>query len=113
MSWRRGRAYGQDLRDRLLAALVEPIRAVAARVGVSPSYVPKVRTRLRKIGETTPVPPRNHVVPRLGPLCDVLQARAAAHADAKIAESRVWAASERGIAVSHPAMWKTLAQSSA
>jgi hypothetical protein len=43
MSWRRGQAYGQDLRDRVLAAAGEPIRMVAARFGVSASYVSKVR----------------------------------------------------------------------
>ncbi len=49
MSWRRGQAYGQDLRDRVLAAEGEPIRVVAARFGVSASYVSKVRTRLRSL----------------------------------------------------------------
>ena len=38
MSWRRGQAYGQDLRDRVLAVAGDPIRVVAARFGVSPSW---------------------------------------------------------------------------
>jgi hypothetical protein len=47
MAWRRGQAYGQDLRDRVLSAEGEPIREVAERLSVSPSYVVKVRARLR------------------------------------------------------------------
>ena len=51
MAWRRGQAYGQDLRDRVLAAEGETVRMVAARLSVSPSYVVKVRARLRQTGE--------------------------------------------------------------
>ena len=110
MSWRRGQAYGQDLRDRVLAAVGEPIRVVAARFGVSPSYVSKVRSRLRRTGERAPGPQHNHVAPRLAPLYDVLRVRVTAQADATIAELRAWVAREHGVAVSHPVMWKTLAQ---
>lgn len=110
MRWRRGQAYGQDLRDRVLAAVGEPIRAVAARFGVSASYVSKVRSRLRETGEATSGPQRNRVAPRLAPLYDRLRARVAEHSDATITELRAWAAGEHGIAVSHPVMWKTLAR---
>jgi transposase len=110
MGWRRGQAYAQDLRDRVLAAVGEPIRAVAARFGVSPSYVSKVHSRCRKTGETTPGPQHNHVAPRLAPLYDALRARVAEQADATIAELRAWVRREHGIAVSHPVMWKTLAR---
>jgi len=110
MGWRRGQAYAQDLRDRVLAAVGEPIRAVATRFGVSPSYVSKVRSRFRQTGEMTPGPQHNHVAPRLAPLYDALRARAAEQADATIAELRAWVAREHGMVVSHPVMWKTLAQ---
>lgn len=50
MGWRRGRAYGQDLRDRVLAATDLTLRQVAERFAVSPSYVSKVRARLRRTG---------------------------------------------------------------
>jgi transposase len=108
MSRRRGQAYGQDLRDRVLAAVGEPIRAVAARFAVSPSYVSKIRARLRATGSKTPGPQHNHVPPRLAPLNDALRARVAEQADATIAELRAWVAREHGITVSHPVMWKTL-----
>jgi hypothetical protein len=72
MVWRRGKPYGQDLRDRVLARGDAPLREVAARFGVGPSYVSKMRARLRELGERTPGPRRNHVPPRLAPLLDVL-----------------------------------------
>jgi Mn-dependent DtxR family transcriptional regulator len=54
MAWRRGKPYGQDLRDRVLATGDAPLREVAARFEVSPSYVSKARARLRRFGESTP-----------------------------------------------------------
>ncbi len=59
MAWRRGQAYGQDLRERVAAATGLSLRAAAARFAVSPSYVAKVRLRLRRTGEATPGPQRN------------------------------------------------------
>jgi hypothetical protein len=53
MSWRRGQAHGQDLRDRVLAPSDAPVRTVAARFGVSASYVVKARARQRASGQTT------------------------------------------------------------
>lgn len=108
MSRRRGQPYGSDLRDRVLAATGETIRAIAVRFSVSPSYVSKVRARLRETGQATPGPQRNHVRPRLEPYYDVLRARVAEQADATIAELRAWMAREHGVAVSHPVMWETL-----
>ena len=75
MGWRRGKPYGQDLRDRVLARGDAPLRAVAARFGVSPSYVSKVRARLRELGESTPGPQRNRVAPRLAPVMEALRMR--------------------------------------
>jgi transposase len=108
MGWRRGQAYGQDLRDRVLALADAPVREVAARFGVSPSYVVKARARRRTLGQTTPGPQRNHVPSRLGCLHEALQARVAATADATLAELRAWTAAEHGVSVSHKVMWKTL-----
>src|SRR5690348_13008881 len=108
MSRRRGQPYGADLRDRVLAATGEAIRAVAARFSVSPSYVSKVRARLRQTGQATPGPQHNHVRPRLEPFYDVLRARVAAQADATIAELRTWMAEQHSVTVSHPVMWETL-----
>jgi len=108
MSRRRGQPYGSDLRDRVLSAAGETIRAVAARFSVSPSYVSKVRARFRETGEATPGPQRNHVRPRLEPYYDMLRERVAEQSDATIAELRAWMVREHGVAVSHPVMWETL-----
>ena len=110
MGWRRGQAYGQDLRERVAAAASLSLRAAAARFAVSPSYVAKVRARLRETGEATPGPQRNHVPPRLAPLADALRARVAAGSDATLAELRAWALAEHGVRVSQPVMWKALAR---
>jgi transposase len=93
-----------------LAVAGDPIRVGAARFGVSPSYVSKARSRLRKTGETTPGPQHNQVRPRLAPLYDALRARVAEWAGATIAELRAWVAREHGTAVSHAVLWKSLAQ---
>ena len=110
MAWRRGRAYGQELRERVLAAADLSLRAAAARFAVSPSYVAKARARLRRTGEATPGPQRNHVPPRLAPLADALRARVASGSDASLAELRAWALAEHGVRVSQPVMWKALAR---
>ena len=110
MAWRRGQAYGQDLRERVAAAASLPLRAAAVRFAVSPSYVAKVRTRLRRTGEATPGPQRNHVPPRLAPLAEALRARVASGSDATLAELRAWVLAEHGVRVSQPVMWKMLAR---
>ena len=110
MAWRRGQAYGQDLRERVLAAADLSLRAAAARFAVSPSYVSKVRARLRGTGEAAPGPQCNHVPPRLAPLANALRARVASGSDASLAELRAWVLAEHGVRVSQPVMWKTLAR---
>jgi transposase len=108
MGRRRGQSYSQDLRDRVLAAMGEPIRSVAARLNVSPSYVSKVQSKLRLTGETAAGPQRNHTRPRLEPFYDALRARVAEQADATIFELRAWLVREHGVSVSHAVMWVTL-----
>jgi len=95
MSWRRGQAYAQDLRERVRAATDLTLRQAAARLSVSPSFVAKARARLRDTGHVTPGLQRNLVPPRLLPLHDAL---------------RAWVAAEHGVRVSHPVMWKALAR---
>ena len=77
MGWRRGQALGQDLRDRVLADAGRPARAVAARFGVSASYVVKARARLRDAGEACARPQRNRVAPRLAPHSEAIRAEVA------------------------------------
>lgn len=110
MGWQRGQAYGQDLRDRVLACSELTLREVALRFGVSASYVSKVRARLRQLGEATPGPQRNHVPPRLALLTDALRAQIKADPDATLRELREWVEQQHGIRVSHPVMWTVVAR---
>lgn len=106
MGWRRGRALSQDLRDRVLAD-PGPSREVAARFGVSASYVVKARGRRRDTGDDAARPQRNHVPPRLAAHEEALRAEVARRPSATCDELRAWAA-ERGVSVSRTAVWRTL-----
>ena len=110
MAWHRGQAYGQDLRDRVLGCPDLPLRQVAARFGVSPSYVSKVRARLRVRGDAAPGPQRNHVAPRLEALADAVRAHLASTPDAKLHEVRAWLAEQHKVRVSHSVLWTTVAR---
>jgi transposase len=108
MAWRRGQAYGQDLRDRVLGCPDLTLVQVATRFGVSPSYVSKVRARLRNLGDAAPGPQHNHVPPRLAPLTGAIRARIDAEPDVKLRELRAWLESTHGVRVSHPVIWKVV-----
>ena len=110
MAWRRGQALGQDLRDRVLADAGRPAREVAARFGVSASYVVKARQRLRDQGDAAARPQRNRVAPRLAGHEEAIRAELARRPSATCAELRDWAAAERGVAVGSTAVWRTLAR---
>jgi transposase len=108
MAWRRGKALSQDLRDRVLAA-PGTAREVAARFGVSVSYVVKARARLRDAGTAAAGPQRNRVPPRLSGHEDALRAEVARRPSATCDELRLWAAG-RGVALGRTAVWKALAR---
>lgn len=110
MAWRRGQAYGQDLRDRVLACPDMTLVEVATRFGVSPSYVSKVRARLRELGDARPGAQRNHVPLRLTPFVDALRARIKAVPDAKLDEMRSWLQDTHDVSVSYAVMWKVVAR---
>jgi transposase len=70
MLWRRGKAYSQDLRERILAATDDgvPVSRIAALLRVCVSYVSKVLSRRRRTGQTTARPQRCQMTPKLGDL---------------------------------------------
>jgi len=110
MEWRRGRAYGQDLRDKMFAAIdrgIEPVE-VAETFTVSVSWIYKALGRRRATGEMTARPQRCHVPGKLDLHHDEIRARVAAVPDMTIAELRDWLRTARGISVSHAVMWETL-----
>ena len=93
MGRQRGQSYSQDLRDRVLAAGDEATRSVAARLEVSPSYVSKVQSKLRRTGERAAGPQRSQTRPKLEPFYDALRTRVAAQARPAVAEARAaWGA---------------------
>lgn len=107
-SWRPGQAYSQDLRERVLAANELSARQVAARFGVSVSYVVKARQRRDRLGETTPGPQRSWTPRKLAAHHAAIAAEVRAHPDATLAELRAWLLAERGVSVSIGTMWNTL-----
>lgn len=76
MSWTKGLAYAQDLRDRVLAA-PGLLGEVAARFGVSQAYVCTVRARRSRPGLSSAGAQRNHMPPRLAGVKQELPAEVA------------------------------------
>ena len=109
MVWRKGQAYSQDLRDRVLAA-DGPSRAVAARFGVSVSYVVKARQRYLREGDTSARPQRSHTPRVLVHLHDAIMTHVSEHRDATLDELRAWLREAHGVSASMGLMWNTLAR---
>jgi transposase len=109
MLWRRGKAYSQDLRERVLARADNGDRVgqIAKALQVSISYVSKTLSRRRDTGETTARPQCNHVPPKLADLHDAIRRQVAAKPDATIAELRAWLAAEHNMPASDALMCKT------
>lgn len=113
MAWRRGRAYSQDLRDRVLAAEAEGLssREAAEQFDVSPSYVIKVWQRLRRTGERSARPQRSHTPRKLSEAQHAaVRERVLEQRDATVAELRAWVLSEHGVSLSLASIWTTLAR---
>src|SRR3954451_23418936 len=107
MAWRQGLPYGQDLRDRVLAArdAGQSVRGVAERFSVSPSYVAKADRRRRRTGErrarrSSGRPPAK-IVAHLPALTEPV----AAQPDATLTELRGWLLAECGVAVGLVTVW--------
>src|SRR5216684_1756777 len=98
MSRKRGEEYSQDLRDRVLDA-PGPIRDVAERFGVSPSYVSKVGSRLRQTGQRTTKPRGGQRRAILQDREDLLRARLAEVPDSTLEELRSWLLESHGIKI--------------
>jgi len=107
MGWRPGQAYSDDLRQRVLAAEGRS-RAVAARFGVSVSYVIKARQRRERTGETSARRQGSRRPPILAPLHETIRAHVEANDDHTLDEMRAWLQEAHGVRVSVGAMWNTL-----
>jgi transposase len=107
MRLKRGEEYSQDLRDRVLDS-GGPIRAVADRFGVSPSYVSKAGIRLRLEGSRTTKPRGGQRQAILAGREAELRARVAEVPDATLAELQAWLRQEHGIKICIGALWNAL-----
>ena len=108
VSWRRGQAYSQDLRERVLAATELSVRRAAERFGVSVSYVIKARQRRDRHGELTPGPQRSRTPRKLAAHHAAIDAHVRQHRDATLAELCAWLLAEFGVSASIGTMWTTL-----
>jgi transposase len=109
MSWHKGQAYGQDLRDRVLGA-PGSTADVAARFGVSKTYVARARARRRRLGQDTPGVQCGHMPSKLSGLEQALAVRVQAMPDQTLAQLCQWVLVEHHVQVGVTTMWKTLAR---
>jgi transposase len=93
----------------VLADAGRPACEVAARCGVSVSYVVKARQTLRDTGEAAPRPQRNRVAPRLAGPEAALRAEVARRPGIICSELRAWVAA-RGVSISRTVVWRMLAR---
>jgi transposase len=110
MLYQRGKAYSQDLRERVFAASDdgERVGEIADLLRVSVAYVSKALTRRRTTGETTARQQHGHQVPKLAPLYAAIRAYVAERGDATIEELRVWLLATHQLAASVGLIWHTL-----
>ena len=110
MLWQRGKAYSQDLRERVLAAADDglPVGRIAVLFRVSVSYVSKVLSRRQRTGGITALPQRGHLLPKLAALHEAIRLQVTARPDATLAELCAWLSQTHQVSASSGLMWKTL-----
>lgn len=107
MGWRRGQAYSQDLRDRVLGT-GGSARSVAERFGTSVSFVVKARQRVALTGEVSARPQRSHSRRVLEALHGAIAAQVRHAPDITLNELRAWLQERHGVSASMGLMWNTL-----
>ena len=110
MQWRRGRAYSQDLRERVFALydVGDAVGEIADALCVSTSYVSKALSRRRDAGETSARPQQCHVPPKLSGLYDAIRAEVTSRPDATLADLRRWLGEAHGVSASDGLLHGTL-----
>ena len=105
-----GRAYSQDLRERVMAAVDSGTGAYAAAsiFRVSVSYISKLLGRRKKTGETSARPWAGGPKPKLAAYDEVVRARVASEPDSTLAELQAWLMAEHSLKVSIGCLWKRL-----
>ena len=102
MLWRRGKAYPQDLRERVFAASAAGLRVgvIAERLMVSVSYVSKTLGRQQRTGERTARPQRCHLAAKLATYHDVIRDHVLANPDITLTERQIWLREEHKVSAS-------------
>ena len=110
MLYQRGKAYSQDLRERVFAASDdgERVGEIAELLRVSVSYVSKTLTRRRTTGETTARQQHSHQMPKLAPFYAAIGGYVAERGDTTIEELRAWLLATHQVAASVGLIWHTL-----
>jgi transposase len=105
-----GRAYSQDLRERVMAAVDSGAGAYAAAsiFRVSVSYIYKLLDRRKRTGETRARPWAGGSKPKLAAHDEALRARVMSEPDATLAELQAWLIAEHDLKVSIGCLWKRL-----
>lgn len=110
MLWRKGKAHGQDLRERVFASADggTGVCETARRLFVSSSYVSKVLARRRRTGETAARPQRCHVPAKLAAHEARIEEHVAAFPDITLEELKAWLFGAFGVTASITLIWETL-----
>lgn len=110
MHWKSGRAYSQDVRDRVFAAIDAgaSAREVARRFDVSVSYVYKALIRRRREGVVSARPWRGRPPRKLDRHAAAIEAHIAANRDITLRGLAHWLAQTHGVRVSVKAVWSTV-----
>jgi transposase len=105
-----GKAYSQDLRERVMAAVDAGTGAYAAAsfFRVSVSYIYKALGRRQRTGETSARPWAGGPKPKLAAHDDALRAHVMSKPDATLAELQAWLIAEHDVKVSAGCLWKRL-----
>jgi len=112
MPFRRGRAYSQDLRERVFAAADAGHRVgqIAVMLRVSVAYVSKALSRRERTGVETALPQRCHVPRKLAGLDEAIRAQVVAVPDATLAELGRWLEQTHHVRASLGLLCRTLAK---
>ena len=110
MLYQRGKAYSQDLHERVFATSDdgERVGEVAEFLRLSVSYVSKALTRRRTTGKTTMRSGRGHKPPKLAPFDLAIRAYVAERAYTTIEALRAWLLATHQISASVGLIWHTL-----
>ena len=103
-----GRAYSQDLRERVMAAVESGTGAYVVRPSFRSASPYKALGRRRTTGETSARPWAGGPKPKLAAHDEAVRDRVMRKPDATLAELQAWLIEERGTKVSVGCLWKRL-----